>query len=338
MLNYRPIRTPYPMTDNTPRTLLLSESVYGLSEYLERRFQLRYVESSHALSERTITIMCDDVVGIVAVFDPNQYVTYQSGRSVIVENETILVTAESIDRTAEIRILGNSSDVDSAVSLLSSNFPLVPVRVKWMYKGNGDSVKLPIRTDNLPRTEFYPALAGEPLTDYYDRFMASGSNVLVLIGPPGTGKTSFIRGLLHHTGGGAIVSYDTSILESDEIFADFMSGKETFMILEDADSFLSSRSKGGNTIMHRFLNIGDGLISTSGKKIIFSTNLPSVRDIDDALLRPGRCFDVMKFGRLEPDRARAICPDYTGTQPVSLAELLGEGGMARTPGPGVGFV
>ncbi len=166
--------------------------------------------------------------------------------------------------------------------------------------------------------------------------MASGSNVLVLIGGPGTGKTSFIRGLLHHTGGGAMVSYDTAILESDEIFADFMSGEETFMILEDADTFLSSRSKGGNTIMHRFLNLGDGLMSTSGKKIVFSTNLPSVRDIDDALLRPGRCFDVMGFGRLEPDRARAVKPDYAGTLPVSLAELLGEGGVVTKPT--VGFL
>jgi SpoVK/Ycf46/Vps4 family AAA+-type ATPase len=206
-----------------------------------------------------------------------------------------------------------------------------------VYKANCDSVKLPIRTDNLPRTEFYPQLGDEPLTDYYDRFVASGSNVLVLIGPPGTGKTSFIRGLLHHTGGEALVSYDTAILESDEIFADFMSGDETFMVLEDADTFLSSRSKSGNTIMHRFLNLGDGLMSTGRKKIIFSTNLPSVRDIDDALLRPGRCFDVMRFGRLSADEARAIRPDYAGTTPLTLAELLGEGGNTSTANQPVGF-
>jgi len=335
MLNYRPIRTPYPMTDNTPRTLLLSESVYGLSEYLERRFQLRYVESSETLTETTIAVMCKDIADLIPLFG---LPSYRSGRKLAIESpdQSVLVMAEYTDRVAEIDIMGRQDAVDEATRTITSRFDPVPVRVKWVYKANCDSIKLPIRTDNLPRTEFYPALAGEPLTDYYDRFMASGSNVLVLIGPPGTGKTSFIRGLLHHTGGGAIVSYDTSILESDEIFADFMSGEETFMVLEDADSFLSSRSKSGNTIMHRFLNLGDGLMSTTGKKIIFSTNLPSVRDIDDALLRPGRCFDVMKFGRLEPDRARAIRSDYAGTAPVSLAELLGEGGGVTKPT--VGFV
>jgi hypothetical protein len=335
MITYRRVRRSPMLTDS--RSLILSESLYGLSEYIERRFQLGYAENGVPLAERTVTVVCDDIDTVGTVFGEG-FTTYRSGRTTIVKSDTVLVTADSIDRTVEVRVLGDPDAVDAAIATLTSAFTPVPVRVKWMYKGNGESVKLPIRSDNLPRSEFYPALAGEPLTDYYDRFMASGSNVLVLIGPPGTGKTSFIRGLLHHTGGGAIVSYDTSILESDEIFADFMSGKETFMILEDADSFLSSRSKGGNTIMHRFLNIGDGLISTSGKKIVFSTNLPSVRDIDPALLRPGRCFDVMKFGRLDPDHARAIRPDYTGDSPVSLAELLGDGVDTGAVSGSVGFV
>ena len=316
-------------------SLLLSETTYGLSEYAERRFQLGYLESSASLAETSIAVMCENIADLIPLFD---FPSYRSGRKLIIENpdQSVLVMAEASDRIAEIDVMGERGAVDRAASIIKRHFDPVPVRVKWVYKANGDNVKLPIRTDNLPRSEFYPQLGDEPLASYYDRFMSSGSNVLVLIGPPGTGKTSFIRGLLHHTGGEALVSYDTAILESDEIFADFMSGEETFMILEDADSFLSSRSKGGNTIMHRFLNLGDGLMSTSGKKIVFSTNLPSIRDIDDALLRPGRCFDVMRFGRLDPDTAKRIRPDYAGTVPVSLAELLGEGGM--TTKPTVGFV
>jgi hypothetical protein len=315
--------------------LSLSETTYGFCEYAERRFQLGYLDSSASLAETNIAVKCGDIASISPLFD---FPSYRSGRKLIIENpdQSVLVIAESSGRIAEIDIMGRQDAVDRAASIIKRHFDSVPVRVKWVYTANGDSVKLPIRTDNLPRNEFYPQLGEETLASYYDRFMASGSNVLVLIGGPGTGKTSFIRGLLHHTGGGAMVSYDTAILESDEIFADFMSGEETFMILEDADTFLSSRSKGGNTIMHRFLNLGDGLMSTSGKKIVFSTNLPSVRDIDDALLRPGRCFDVMGFGRLEPDRARAVKPDYAGTLPVSLAELLGEGGAVTSRG--VGFV
>jgi hypothetical protein len=137
-----------------------------------------------------VTVVCDDIDTVGTVFGEG-FTTYRSGRTTIVKSDTVLVTADSIDRTVEVRVLGDPDAVDAAIATLTSAFTPVPVRVKWMYKGNGESVKLPIRSDNLPRSEFYPALAGEPLTDYYDRFMASGSNVLVLIGPPGTGKTSF---------------------------------------------------------------------------------------------------------------------------------------------------
>jgi ATP-dependent 26S proteasome regulatory subunit len=59
-------------------------------------------------------------------------------------------------------------------------------------------------------------------------------------------------------------------------------------------------------MMHRFLNVGDGLVTTKGKKMIFSTNLPSIRDIDSALVRPGRCFDIVTFAPLEVSEAQAL--------------------------------
>src|SRR5258708_22240109 len=46
----------------------------------------------------------------------------------------------------------------------------------------------------------------------------------------------------------------------------------------------------GNLHLHRFLAIADGVVRAQGRKILFTTNLPNVGDIDEALLRPGRCF------------------------------------------------
>ena len=74
------------------------------------------------------------------------------------------------------------------------------------------------------------------------------------------------------------------------------------MVIEDADEFLRSRTE-GNVTMHKFLNVGDGLVTTKGKKMIFSTNLPSINDIDSALIRPGRCFDILAFAPLTQDQA-----------------------------------
>ncbi len=319
-------------------TLSQTQTIYDLYDYVENRFQLRFIESGTTLAEQRLTVFAENLDTIRSMFEA--YTAYRIGRTLAVEGPNLLVLSTSIGRTIDIKVMGAPGLVKTTISLLSGSLETVSVRVKWVYNAKGESVRLPIRNDNLPTDAFYPALrAGGGLIPYYDRYLESDSNILVLIGPPGTGKTSFIRGLLSHAGSDAIISYDTGILSDDEIFADFMSETEQFMVLEDADTFLASRGKGGNTIMHKFLNVGDGLLSTKGKKIVFSTNLPSIRDIDEALLRPGRCFDILRFDRLSPDDARAIRPEFTGTEPVSLAELMATDTENGTRKPSrVGFV
>jgi hypothetical protein len=318
--------------------LTQTQTLYDLYDYVENRFQLKFIEAGTDLDEKRLTVFADDLDAIREMFG-TAYTSYRIGsRTVAVEGHDLLVLSTCVGRTIDIKVIGHQDRVTETVRYISTSLETVSVRVKWVYNAKGESVRLPIRNDNLPTDAFYPALrASGGLIRYYDRYMESDSNILVLIGPPGTGKTSFIRGLLSHARSDAIISYDTGILSDDEIFADFMSETERFMVLEDADTFLASRGKGGNTIMHKFLNVGDGLLSTKGKKIVFSTNLPSVRDIDEALLRPGRCFDILRFDRLSPDDARAIRPDFTGTEPVSLAELMAETPSSRKPSR-VGFV
>lgn len=318
--------------------LTQTQTIYDLYDYVENRFQLRFIESSTTLDEQRLTVFADSLDTIRDMFG-TEYTSYRiNSRTLAIEAPDLLVLSTCVGRTIDIKVMGKRDGVDEVIRFISVSLETVSVRVKWVYNAKGESVRLPIRNDNLPTDAFYPALrAGGGLIPYYNRYLDSDSNILVLIGPPGTGKTSFIRGLLSHARSDAIISYDTAILSDDEIFADFMSETERFMVLEDADTFLASRGKGGNTIMHKFLNVGDGLLSTKGKKIVFSTNLPSVRDIDEALLRPGRCFDILRFDRLSPDDARAIRPDFTGTEPVSLAELMAENSPSRKPSR-VGFV
>ena len=47
-------------------------------------------------------------------------------------------------------------------------------------------------------------------------------------------------------------------------------------------------------------------MSVRSKKLIFSTNLPNVRDVDEALLRPGRCFALVPFRALTPAEELAL--------------------------------
>jgi ATP-dependent 26S proteasome regulatory subunit len=196
-----------------------------------------------------------------------------------------------------------------------------------MYSSDGSSVNVPLRTDRTPLSEMYPFLGEESIEDYYDRYIDSDASILLLIGPPGTGKTTFIRGLLQHTGSSAVVTYDAGILEKDYVFAQFIEGEANVMVMEDADTFLKARSD-GNSMMHRFLNVGDGLVTTKGKKLVFSTNLPSIRDVDSALVRPGRCFDILHFDNLTKDQATTLAKkvgmDHTKLtkETYSIAEIF----------------
>jgi hypothetical protein len=236
--------------------------------------------------------------------------------------------------SVEIKLCGEKDFVDYHTKLLYGKFETSTCHIEWIYSGDGNSVSIPLSSEKLPITEMYPFLNGETVEDYYDRFLNSSASILLLIGPPGTGKTTFIRGMLHHTGKNAIVTYDERILERDYVFARFLEDDANFMIIEDADNFLMSR-KEGNTMMHRFLNVGDGLVGIKGKKLIFSTNLPSVRDIDQALIRPGRCFDILHFENYNRDQAEKLAKrldvkfNEKSEGDYSLAEIFHE--QNKTP-------
>jgi ATPase family associated with various cellular activities (AAA) len=145
--------------------------------------------------------------------------------------------------------------------------------------------------------EAYPTL-GEPVSDFVQRYLRAGETVLILQGPPGTGKTRLVRSILgalsHRKGDSAHVMYtaDKRALENDEIFVDFITGVHDAFVIEDADHMLMARTN-GNHDLHRFLGIADGVVRAQKRKIIFTTNLPNIRDLDEALLRPGRCFAVV---------------------------------------------
>lgn len=231
-----------------------------------------------------------------------------------------------------IKIYGSKEFTDSIYTLLKKNFIIAPCYIEWVYTSGGDSVNVPLLGEKLPISEMYPFLNGEPVEQFYDRFMNSSASILLLIGPPGTGKTTFIRGLLHHTAKNAIVTYDEKLLEKDYIFARFIEDDVAVMVLEDADNFLKSR-RDGNSFMHRFLNVGDGLITVKGKKLVFSTNLPSISDIDPALVRPGRCFDILNFDLYNKEQAQMITKklkikfDFNklkNDKKISLAEIFFE--------------
>lgn len=277
---------------------------YVKSEIVKRRF-----DAKKQTLFREITVLTNRKewnIWSEEYFEDKLITEYNTSSGIILDEQTDdFIQYYVNDNSIEIRIFGDLKFTKETIQLIKNNFSEVGSHIEWVYSSDGRSVDVPLSVDKLPITEMYPFLKGENLEDYYRRYMESSSSILLLIGPPGTGKTTFIRGLLAFAESSAYVTYDSEILTKDSLFARFIESDSNVMVIEDSDNFLKARTD-GNNMMHRFLNVGDGLVTTKGKKMIFSTNLPSIRDIDPALVRPGRCFDILNFDLLQYENAKKL--------------------------------
>lgn len=231
----------------------------------------------------------------------------------IIEDQYFIIDITSkSNKLVELEIVGDTEFVNCLIEKLKDNFTEISVMIEWMYSDDGSRFDIPLTPPKYEVTDVaYPYIDGG-INKFIDDFKHSSENILLLLGKPGTGKSTFLKHLLSVLDENAIVTYDTKILEKDYFFGDFMMGNNNVLIMEDADMFLEARTS-GNALMHKFLNVGDGLVSAPNKKIIFTTNLESSDNIDKALLRPGRCFAVVNFRPLTNRESKNFMGQYDKT-------------------------
>jgi hypothetical protein len=227
-------------------------------------------------------------------------------------------SAERADRAvAQLSALAENSRIHDAMFSIDWHF--------LTSKGELESAEIEELADDRLFDSAYPEIPGG-VHAFIDRYLDAEETVLIVQGPPGTGKTRLIRAILgamsrrRSAQCRALYTGDTKCLENDEIFVKFITGWDDAFVVEDADHLLKPRAE-GNEHLHRFLTIADGVVRAQGRKIIFSTNLPNVGDLDDALIRPGRCFARLNIRELSHAEGLRIAEDLRPGDAEALARV-----------------
>ena len=331
------------LDNNMIRAMLYSSSQkYNLSMITCLSRMSYGLSSSYSMITKNIQDKKEEIKRCMEYLSQHHYVAFHTGdviHAVRMNAESTFIHSHVFidieDTTISFTTHGDDDDLRVVSSWIHENFENEKVKLLVAKRIDRDGDVVTTREsasdgENLALQSFYPWLS-VPLSEYFETYMKAKESVLILFGPPGTGKSTFIRTLINHGNYGCMLAYNKEVVNSPDLLDTFYNDKDLkILAYEDTDKYLGSRED-GNDLMSSILNVADGVVCRSGRKIVFSTNLPSIDSIDPALLRYGRCFDILEFRELTSDEAPVVISDL-GREPRdfstkkwwSLAEILNE--------------
>jgi hypothetical protein len=174
------------------------------------------------------------------------------------------------------------------------------------------------------------------------------SGLYIFRGPPGTGKTSYIKHLTTIVSDRKFIFVPNTMVSelfSPKLVDKLYSFKNSVLVLEDAEVCVFKRDGSNNALVSGILNITDGLLKDLLNIAIMVTfNAAEVEELDKALLRKGRLKLMHKFDLLPLEDAKALAKHLKMKTPVttslSLADVYNldeETGLEVVPEKSVGF-
>ena len=211
--------------------------------------------------------------------------------------------------------LNNNFAIENNISekvhtIISSFINNSSISLKHIYKTN---MWLSYVQFDLSEEDYFPKIfnifSGIDADKLIQQYEKSNENILILNWEPGTWKTMFIKYIIKKykdSGRTVKILYckDEDLVREDEFWIEILEEKYDYLILDDFDSGLENRknSQESNKFITKLLSFSDWILKNN-TKILITTN-KELNDIDTALLRPGRCFDIIRFRKMNNNEAK----------------------------------
>lgn len=154
------------------------------------------------------------------------------------------------------------------------------------------------------------------------------SSLFLFHGTPGTGKSTYLRYLIHHLNKEVIFMPPklASNLDQPDFTSFIISNSNSLFIIEDAEELITSRQGNRNSKISMLLNLTDGLLGEALGIQIIATFNTNVFNIDKALLRKGRLTGIYEFKPLSVKKSISLLQsigvkELTTSTPMTLSEI-----------------
>lgn len=189
----------------------------------------------------------------------------------------------------------------------------------WKYMGHSPqrSFDTLVMDAALKQTIIHDLEEWQASKDLYASLQLPYKWCILLLGPPGTGKTSLARAIATKVGWSAYALPDAASMSSSEfVRAIFSTPEKSVIVVDDADSIIETasrdavdqtkRSKHSGPSLAALLNSTDGFLPVSNRVVIFLSNKDSSH-FDSALRRTGRMDRIYHIGTVDKALADQYC-------------------------------